>query len=323
MAERRPPGFNVDLGFYDSDEVLSIPRKIRAAAVGVWTLCGAYSANKLTDGYMSAQALKDRGCTPAIRAALLATTKADGTPSPLWVDAGAGAIQFTGWPKWQRTAAEIKAFRSAEADRKRAAREAKKTGRAAHVSDTSALREPHVSDTSAPDETHVPEDMSAASAARNSNGHDVNSGNGKTSGRTSAGQPRTVRPEDGDPKTETETETKTEKRTGVTNGVSVATAPREEPHTPSEFCSKHPHGTTARCGDCANARKAFREWQRQRDYDEAVAVIRAADRQRDARKDTAACPDCDSNGLRYSDPDDPESPLTRCAHPNLERQETK
>ncbi len=41
MAERRPPGFNVDLGFYDSDEVLSIPRKIRAAAIGVWTLCAA------------------------------------------------------------------------------------------------------------------------------------------------------------------------------------------------------------------------------------------------------------------------------------------
>lgn len=121
MAERRPPGFNVDLGFYDSEEVLSIPRKIRAAAVGVWTLCGSYSANKLTDGYVSAEALRDRGCTPAIRAALMATK-----PEPLWSDAHAGGIQFTRWPKWQRTSAEVKAYREADAERKRKAREAKR-----------------------------------------------------------------------------------------------------------------------------------------------------------------------------------------------------
>lgn len=118
MAERRPPGFNVDLGFYDSDEVLSIPRKIRAAAIGVWTLCGSYSANKLTDGYVSAEALRDRGCTPAIRAALIAST--------LWESADVDAIRFTRWAKWQRTCAEVKAYRESEAERKRKAREAKR-----------------------------------------------------------------------------------------------------------------------------------------------------------------------------------------------------
>ena len=123
MAERRPPGFNVDLGFYDSAEVLSIPRKIRAAAIGVWTLCGAYSANKLTDGYVSAEALRDRGCTPAIRAALMSTT-----PEPLWREAHAGGIQFTRWAKWQRTSTEVKAYREADAERKRKARESKKGG---------------------------------------------------------------------------------------------------------------------------------------------------------------------------------------------------
>ena len=121
MAERRPPGFNVDLGFYDSEEVLSIPRKIRAAAIGVWALCGSYSANKLSDGYVSVEALRDRGCTPAIRAALMATT-----PEPLWVDGHAGGIQFTRWAKWQRTSGEVKAYRDADAERKRRAREAKR-----------------------------------------------------------------------------------------------------------------------------------------------------------------------------------------------------
>lgn len=121
MADRRPPGFNVDIGFYDSAEVLSIPRKIRAAAIGVWTLAGAYSANKLTDGVVPEEKLRELGCTPAIRAALMATT-----PEPLWVTSNdhPNAIQFTRWPKWQRTSAEVKAYREADADRKRRAREA-------------------------------------------------------------------------------------------------------------------------------------------------------------------------------------------------------
>jgi hypothetical protein len=120
MAERRPAGFNVDLGFYDSAEVLSIPRKIRAAAIGVWTLCGAYSANKLTDGYVPAEVLKTLGCTTAIRDALIAST--------LWEAADVGAIQFTRWAKWQRTCAEVKAYKEADAERKRVARAARKTG---------------------------------------------------------------------------------------------------------------------------------------------------------------------------------------------------
>lgn len=323
MAERRPPGFNVDLGFYDSDEVLSIPRKTRAAAIGVWTLCGSYSANKLTDGYVSAEALKDRGCTPAIRAALLATTKADGSPSPLWIDAGAGAIQFTGWPKWQRTAAEVKAFRSAEAERKRTAREAKKTGRGRQVDATCAPDAAHVDATYAPGEAHVPGDMTDTSPGHDSTGNSVSSRNGKTSGRTSAGQTPPVRPEDGDPKTETETETKTEKRTGVTNGVSVQTVGGQEPHTPSKFCDKHPHGYRGRCGDCGNARTAFREWQAAQDvHEQTVAASQRAARQSE-RDATLACPDCDPNGFCYADPDDPESPVIRCTHPNLNRLEPK
>ena len=133
VAERRPPGFNVDLGFYDSEEVLSIPRKIRAAAVGVWTLCGCYAANKLSDGYVSNEMLKQLGCTPVIRAALMATK-----PEPLWVDdAHMGGIWFTRWAKWQRTSAEVKAYREADAERKRRAREAKRNATTSNDDETS------------------------------------------------------------------------------------------------------------------------------------------------------------------------------------------
>lgn len=126
MAERRPPGFNVDLGFYDSPEVLSIPRRIRAQAVGVWTLCGSYSANKLSDGYVEAEKVREFGGTPTIRAALMATRDINGEPSPLWVEAHSGGVQFTRWPKWQRTRAEVKAYREADAERKRNSRKAKR-----------------------------------------------------------------------------------------------------------------------------------------------------------------------------------------------------
>lgn len=122
MAERRPPGFNVPLGFYDGPEVKSIPRRIRAAAVGVWALCGSFSATKLQDGYVGAEALKDLGCTDAIRAALMSTLGPDGEPDPLWEPARDGGIQFTKWVKYQRSRDEVKAYRNADAERKKAER---------------------------------------------------------------------------------------------------------------------------------------------------------------------------------------------------------
>lgn len=215
MAERRPPGFNVDLGFYDSSEVLSIPRKIRAAAIGVWTLCGCYAANKLSDGHVPAEVLRDRGCTPAIKAALMSTE-----PEPLWEDAGDGAIRFTRWAKWQRTAAEIKDYRAAEAERKRKAREARKSARKPHVDATYGLLHADVDATWPPRKPHVDATSGATSAPRNNTDGTASSGNTEMSARTSAGRPRNVRPEDRDPKTETETETET-LSTYVTNESSL------------------------------------------------------------------------------------------------------
>lgn len=126
MAERRPAGFLVPLGFYDGPEVESIPRRIRPAAIGVWTLCGTHSANKLQDGYVGPRMLKQLGCTDAIRAALKSTLGPDGEPDPLWMDARDGGVQFTKWAKYQRSRAEVKAYRESESERKRNEREAKR-----------------------------------------------------------------------------------------------------------------------------------------------------------------------------------------------------
>jgi hypothetical protein len=138
MAERRPPGFVVPLGFYDGPEVASIPRRIRAAAVGVWVLCGTYSANKLLDGYVGPEMLRQLGCTPVIRAALMATKGPDGESDPLWIDARDGGIQFDKWVKYQRSRAEVKAYREAESERKRNARKATERTATSNDSETSA-----------------------------------------------------------------------------------------------------------------------------------------------------------------------------------------
>lgn len=134
MAERIPPGFSIPLGFYDGPEAKSIPRRIRAQAIGVWALAGNYSATRLSDGYVDAQTLSDLGCGPAVRAALMNTLGKGGVPDPLWIEAPAGGIQFTKWPKWQRTAGEVTAYRESEAERKRVARAAKKEQRIANAS---------------------------------------------------------------------------------------------------------------------------------------------------------------------------------------------
>lgn len=203
MAERRPPGFNVDLGFYDSDEVLSIPRKVRAAAIGIWTLCGSYSANKLTDGYVSAEALRVLGCTPLIRDALIAST--------LWDDAGDDAAQFSRWPKWQRTREEIVSFRAAEAERKRVSR----ASRTDHSQSERSPRKPRSQSERSPGDRHVPMDMIATQPPRNHVDDATTSTDNQTSGWTSAGQPTPVRPEDGNPRARTKTETETELKTSL------------------------------------------------------------------------------------------------------------
>lgn len=128
VAERRAAGFNIPLNFYDGAEVDSIPKRIRAAAIGVWALAGDYAATQLSDGYVPAGVLKSFGCTDAIRAVLKVTLNKKGELSPLWVEGRNGGIQLTNWPKHQRTNDEVTSYRTREAERKRAKRDASRNG---------------------------------------------------------------------------------------------------------------------------------------------------------------------------------------------------
>lgn len=109
------PHFFVDDAFSDSKEVLAIPARHRLAAVGLWSLCGSWSAAKLTDGFVPNDVVKRLGGRPALVDALVDLAK-------LWVREP-GGIRFTNWSKWQRTREQVEAYRAAQAEKKRAQRE--------------------------------------------------------------------------------------------------------------------------------------------------------------------------------------------------------
>lgn len=108
------PWFNVDDGFANSKPVMRIIRRYRAACIGVWTLCGSWSAKELTDGFIPQAVAEEYGATPKITEHLVM--------AGLWEYAdhdGTTGLRFRNWSKWQRTKQQVLDYRAAEADRKR------------------------------------------------------------------------------------------------------------------------------------------------------------------------------------------------------------
>ncbi len=113
------PHFFVDDAFSDSKEVLAIPARYRLASVGLWTLCGSWSASKLTDGFIPDEVLKKLGARPVLINALVDAAR-------LWTREP-GGIRFTNWSKWQRTREQVEAYRAAQAEKKRKQRSGPKS----------------------------------------------------------------------------------------------------------------------------------------------------------------------------------------------------
>lgn len=203
MAEKRNAGFNIPLNFYDGPEVESIPKRIRAAAIGVWALAGDYAATQLSDGYVPAGVLKSFGCTDAIRSALKVTINKKGELSPLWEDARNGGIQLTNWSKHQRTSAEVTTYRANEAERKRLAREAMAAKGSRNLRDKNDELTPNLRDNI----ENGDENVIGTSALRDDHAALPTSDDSKMSGRTETGRPAGVRATSGQSKTETETKT--------------------------------------------------------------------------------------------------------------------
>jgi hypothetical protein len=119
--------FKVDDGFPTHRKVLSIPRgQRRLAAVGAWTLAGAWSAANGTEGSIPAHVVDELGIPAKVVADLLA--------SGLWIHRTDGQ-QMHDFLDYNPSAEQVAADREAARERQRRARErareARRTGGAA------------------------------------------------------------------------------------------------------------------------------------------------------------------------------------------------
>ena len=100
--------FKVDDGFYGSDKVMLLPRGVRAEAIGTWTLCGTWSADKERDGLVPTHVVEEVGGTFPGAEALVEVK--------LWKRVRNG-YRFINWEKYQPTRAENEARREKDASR--------------------------------------------------------------------------------------------------------------------------------------------------------------------------------------------------------------
>lgn len=105
--------FKVDDGFHGHPKVV----ELSTSAVGVWTLCGSWSAKYLTDGAVNLRTIVRLGGCESDAAELV--------ESGLWKVSDNG-YQFNDWDKYQPLKATVEAEREAAQERMRAIRAKRK-----------------------------------------------------------------------------------------------------------------------------------------------------------------------------------------------------
>lgn len=106
--------FKVDDKLHSAPKLLSIPRKYRLAALGLWTIAGSWSADQLTDGVIPDYMVEEWGGTKTLVDWLV---KAD-----LWRKVEDGT-EFKNWDEYQPTKADIEAEREKNREKLRKWRE--------------------------------------------------------------------------------------------------------------------------------------------------------------------------------------------------------
>lgn len=109
--------FKVDDGFHSSRKLLSIPKRHRLAAAGVWVIAGSWCADQLTDGHVPDYMLKEWGATPAIVSALI--------EAGLWERMESSNV-FYKWHEYQPSKRDVDAEREASRERMREIRARRK-----------------------------------------------------------------------------------------------------------------------------------------------------------------------------------------------------
>lgn len=111
--------FKVDDGLHSSRKFLSIPKRQRFAALGVWTVAGSWCADELTDGHVPNFMLEVWGVPPSAPAALV--------EAGLWERESDGYL-FCNWLEYQPRKADVDAEREASRARMRELRARRKQG---------------------------------------------------------------------------------------------------------------------------------------------------------------------------------------------------
>lgn len=106
--------YKVDDRLPTSRKLMRIPRAQRKAAIGVWTLAGAWSMHEMTDGFVPAYAIEEWGgdeddAQALVRAGMWEDDERDGDHG--W--------QFVNWDEYQPTKADVEAKRERDRERKR------------------------------------------------------------------------------------------------------------------------------------------------------------------------------------------------------------
>lgn len=106
--------YKVDDRLPTSRKLIRIPRSKRAAAIGVWTLAGAWSMHDLTDGFVPAYMIEEWGgdeshADALVNAGMWEEDERDGDPG----------YQFVNWDEYQPTKADVEAKRERDRERKR------------------------------------------------------------------------------------------------------------------------------------------------------------------------------------------------------------
>ena len=106
--------YKVDDRLPTSRKLMRIPRNNRPAAIGIWTLAGAWSMHEMTDGFVPAYAIEEWGGDESHAAALVHAgmweeDERDGDPG----------YQFINWDEYQPTKADVEAKRERDRERKR------------------------------------------------------------------------------------------------------------------------------------------------------------------------------------------------------------
>ncbi|MGP5578646.1 hypothetical protein [Corynebacterium flavescens] len=121
--------FKVDDGFYDHPKVLELDN----ASIGLWTLAGSYCARHLTDGVITDRQIRAIGGTrrqaeKLVAAGLWSRDEAPASARRSRADASPSVRRyfFNDWSDFQPSRDEVTAKRNEDAERKRAARAAKR-----------------------------------------------------------------------------------------------------------------------------------------------------------------------------------------------------